>query len=112
MSKAERWASLVLQVGGVTAVLIMSLGMIGIALGRVHGAETIRSIAQLRTMLAQRPIDPRAISVVGFLVLCETPFVAVVSAGVAFYRDDDRRFAIISALVAAGLLVGLWIGSA
>jgi uncharacterized membrane protein len=112
MSNAERWTSRVLQIGGLLAVAVMTVGLIGAALGHVHGGETIRSLAQLRAALAQRPIDPRAISVIGFFLLCVTPFVAVITAGVAFHLEGDRRFTLISAIVATLLLIGLWFGGA
>lgn len=112
MTNAERWASRVLQVGGLTAVALMIVGLLGAAVFGGQAGPTIASISQIRAALSRRPIDLTAIAAIGFLALCLTPFLAVVSAGVAFYLEDDRRFTIISAVVAAALLLGLWLGGA
>jgi uncharacterized membrane protein len=102
----------VLQVGGVAAVAVMTAGLLGTATMTGHGSKAIKSIAQLRAVLAARPADPNAICVIGFLMLCLTPLAAVVSAGVAFFMEDDRRFTIIAGLVAGGILLGLVFGIA
>jgi uncharacterized membrane protein len=112
MTNAERWAARVLQVGGLTAVALIAVGLLGAAAWHERSGATIASIAQIRAALSQRPIDFNGITAMGFLALCVTPFLAVVSAGVAFLLDGDRRFTIISAVVAGALLLGLWLGGA
>jgi uncharacterized membrane protein len=112
MSTPERWASRVLQVGGVAAVAVMTLGLIGTAATTQHGAHAITSIGQLRAVLAAHPADPNGICVVGFLMLCLTPLAAVLSAAIAFSREHDRRFTIVAALVGTGILLGLLLGAA
>jgi uncharacterized membrane protein len=112
MTTAERWASHVLQVGGLAAVALMVVGLLGAVVSSPRGGAAITSIGQIRSALWARPIDPAAIAAIGFLALCLTPFVAVLSAGIAFHLEGDRRFTVISAVVAAALLLGLWLGGA
>jgi uncharacterized membrane protein len=128
MSRAERWTSRVLLVGGVLGVALMVLGVLGSALwtegglrglvaDRAHADAsrahaTIVSIHQIGIALSHRPIDPLGFAMLGIVVLFVTPLAAVATAGVAFYLEGDGRFVTVSAVVAATLVLSLWFGGA
>jgi uncharacterized membrane protein len=130
MNRAERWVSRVLLAGGLLGVLLMTVGVIGAALGTEggiarlvvdrgpggavggHAADTHVSLHQIARALAHRPLDPLAIATLGIVVLFVTPLASVVTAGAAFALDGDRRFVAVSAVVVASLVLSLWLGGA
>jgi uncharacterized membrane protein len=78
--------------------------------GAPCAADTIVSIRQIGAALSHRPIDPLGFAALGIVALFVTPLAAVVTAGVAFYLEGDGRFVTVSAVVAATLLLSLWLG--
>ena len=59
-----------------------------------------------------KPVDPLAVAAVGLLALLATPVAAVVVAFPLFLSEGDRRYAVISAILAAALIGSLLIGGA
>jgi uncharacterized membrane protein len=130
MTRVERWVACVLLAGGLLGVALMTVGVTGSALwterGRPHlvtarradrraaghAADTIVSLGQIARGLSHRPLDPLAISALGIVILFVTPLASVVTAGVAFALERDRRFVTISAIVVAMLGLSLWLGGA
>ena len=76
--------------------------------GRPPGVFT--SVPQVLDGLRRWPVDPPAVAAVGLLALLATPVAAVVVAFPLFLSDGDRRYAIISAILAAALIGSLLIG--
>jgi hypothetical protein len=91
MSRPELWASRILLAGGLVGVAVMLIGVV-------------------ETVLHHSGIGSR-LTTLGIVTLCAAPFTAVVSAGVAFALDGDRRFTMIAAIVTALLLLSFWIGA-
>jgi uncharacterized membrane protein len=130
MNRAERWVSRVLLAGGLLGVALMTVGVIGSALWAEHGlprlvldhaqgaaagghaADTLVSLRQIVGALSHRPPDPLGIAALGIVVLFVTPLASVVTAGVAFALEGDRRFVAISSVVVAALVLSLWLGGA
>jgi len=62
--------------------------------------------------LRRWPVDPLAVAAVGLLALACTPVAAVVVSIGVFLSEGDRRYALISALLAAALIGSLLMGGA
>ena len=62
--------------------------------------------------LRQWPVDPLAVAAVGLLALVSTPVAAVLVTIPVFLSAGDRRYALISAFLAAALIGSLLIGGA
>ena len=125
---AEVVAARVLLIGGLLGVALMLVGVVMAAIHgeagldqvvprravesihRGHPADTVVSLGQIAHGLTRRPMDPVAVSALGIVVLFGTPGVAVVGAGVAFFREGDARFTTIAAIVAAALVLSFWLG--
>jgi uncharacterized membrane protein len=56
--------------------------------------------------------DGRAIMQLGICLLLATPFVRVLFAIYAFYKQRDHAYVVISTIVLAALLLGLYLGAA
>ena len=128
MTRAEVWVSRALLIGGLTGIALMIAGVAASALprgrvvpviahanpgaARAPAADTIVAVRQITRGLAHRPPDPFAVAALGIVTLLVTPLAAVTVAGLAFAGEGDRRFAVISAIVVAALLVSLWLGAA
>jgi hypothetical protein len=94
MNRAERWTAPVLLSGGLVAVALMVLGVIGSAL---WGARALGHAAH-------------TIATAGIVTLFATPLAAVATAGVAFAVDRDWRFVRVSAVVFTLLTLSVWLG--
>jgi uncharacterized membrane protein len=122
-SAVERAVARVLLWGGLLSVSLMLLGLALYAgqghshvreVMRVvqkreagHAADVFTSLAEVGRALRQRPPDALAIATLGLLCLLATPVVGVAVSAVWFWRERDRRYALISAVVLAMLLVSL-----
>jgi len=122
-SAVERALARVLLWGGLLGVSLMLLGLALYAgQGHSHEREVMRvvqkreagraadvftSLAEVGRALRQRPPDALAIATLGLLCLLATPVAGVAVSAVWFWRERDRRYALISAVVLAMLLVSL-----
>jgi uncharacterized membrane protein len=121
---AETLAARILFYGGVGAILLMLLGILGFLW--IHGlpsASAARdaqspdahiiytSVADVGRALARWPVEPLAVVAAGILLLLATPVVSVVAVFSVFAGAGDRRYAAIAAVVIGALLVSLLIVS-
>jgi len=122
-SSVERAVARVLLWGGLLSVSLMLLGLALYAgQGHSHVREVMRvvqnreagraadvftSLAEVGRALRQRPPDALAIATLGLLCLLATPVAGVAVSAIRFWRERDRRYALISAVVLAMLLVSL-----
>lgn len=100
-----RWT---LLAGVATSVAVMLVGLVlAVAAGDglPHGAVPA---ARLPGALAGG--DAAAWLTLGLLVLVATPFVRVLGSLVAFAREGDRRYVLVTAAVFAVMCVGVWLG--
>ena len=130
MTPVERIVSRILWWGGVASIALMLIGLVGYAMQVGIGSESFEiprviehrqadrpphvftSVPQVLDGLRRRPVDPLAAAAVGLLALLSTPVAAVVVAIPVFLSEGDRRYALISALLAAALIGSLLIGGA
>ena len=130
MIAVERVVSRILWWGGVASIALMLIGLAGYAARvdiRSDGFEISRRVEQgqagaapnvftsLRQVidgLRRRPVDSLAITAVGLLALLGTPVVAVVAAIPVFLAQGDRRYALISTVLALALIGSLLLGGA
>ncbi len=129
MRGAEVAAARVLLVGGVLGVAVMVVGvLVAVVIGEVslpargappaaaqlpateRAADTVASVPEIIRGLTHRPVDPLAVAALGIVLLFVTPVVAVAAAGVAFLREGDTRFVVISAIVVGLLLLSFSLG--
>ena len=110
MDFIERMVSRVLVVGIAIAVVLMAVGL---ALG-IADAEGLPShvvpLADLPEALGS--LDPAAYLSLGIIALIATPFVRVAGSIVAFARERDRRYVLVTALVLAVMCVSVVLGKA
>ncbi len=110
MDFIERTVSRVLAVGIVIAVALM---VVGLVLG-VWDAEALPShvvpLADLPGALGS--LDPAAYLSLGIIVLIATPFVRVAGSIVAFAREHDRRYVLITAVVLTVMCLSVVVGKA
>jgi uncharacterized membrane protein len=121
---AETLAARILFYGGVTAILLMLLGITGFLV--IHGLPSATaargvpspdahviytSLADVGRALARWPAEPLAVVAAGILVLLATPVVSVVAVFSVFAGAGDRRYAAIAAIVIGALLVSLLVVS-
>ena len=113
----EHLVSRILLVGGLLGIGLVLLGLV---LYAAHGGFRHRvldlkqqpvgyppgvfvSVRQVIRGLTNGPIDPRAVSALGLVLLMITPAVAVAPALPAFWWTGDRRYALIALVVLAML---------
>jgi uncharacterized membrane protein len=72
-----------------------------------HPVEVFTSLGDIRRALFRRPPDGLAITALGLACLLATPVTAVGLAIPAFWREGDRQYAVIAAIVLSMLLVSL-----
>jgi len=73
-------------------------------------AQVFTSLADISRGLSRRPVDPLALAVLGLSLLLATPVLGVALAIPAFLRARDHRYAIISGIVLAILVVSFLVG--
>jgi uncharacterized membrane protein len=98
-------------VGGVAlAVALMAIGLVlRLADGQRMPSHVV-SLADLPSLLGA--FDPAAFLSLGLIVLIATPFVRVAGTIVAFAREHDRRYVLITAVVLVVMCVGVALGRA
>jgi uncharacterized membrane protein len=122
-SAVERIVARTLTWGGLLSVSLILGGLVTYALHEAPAgarldpsvrdqpgrgpAEVFTSLADIRRALARRPPDALAIAALGLACLLATPVTAVGLAIPAFWREGDRRYAAIAAVVLGMLLVSL-----
>jgi uncharacterized membrane protein len=108
MDPVERTIHLVLLAGIAVSVVLMAAGL---ALGLLKGAGMPRGVVPLADLpRAARALSPAAFLSLGLIVLIATPFVRVAGSLVAFARDGDRRYVLITAVVLAVMCLSVLLG--
>lgn len=107
-SFTRRSISLILRVGSFGSAGLMLAGIILISLrpaGSLQRAVALIPLRQLARELVRG--NPLAVMQAGVLLLLLTPLVRVVMAGVAFLRERDYRYTLVSLGVLAILLISI-----
>ena len=120
-SGVERVVARMLAWGGLLSVSLMLGGLVVYALqGQPHvhdvlavahdrqagrAVDVFTSLNDVGRALRQRPPDGLAITTLGLVCLLVTPVAGVALAIPAFWREGDRQYALIAAVVLAMLLV-------
>lgn len=128
MRVAEVLVARILFWGGVASILLMTVGIVGFAAQgglrpeliaesrAIEGREAARppdvfvSVAQVLRALSRWPVEPLAIVASGIVLLLFTPFVGATALFVWFVKSSDRRYATVSGVVLAALLLSLMLG--
>jgi len=110
MDFIERMVSRVLTVGIAVSVALMAVGLV---LG-VWDAEGLPAhvVPLVDLPAALGSLDPAAYLSLGIIVLIATPFVRVAGSTIAFAREHDRRYVLITAVVLAVMCLSVVIGKA
>lgn len=108
MDPVERMIHLVLLVGiAVSGALMVA----GLTLGLLKGGGIPRGVVPLADLpRAARGLCPAAFLSLGLIVLIATPFVRVVGSLIAFVREGDRRYVVVTAVVLAVMCVSVLLG--
>jgi uncharacterized membrane protein len=110
MDPIERMVSRVLGVGIAVSVALMLAGLV---LGLIGGEGMPDHVVSLADLLpGLRDADPAAYLSLGLLALVATPFVRVAGSIVAFARERDRRYVLVTAVVLAVMCLGVVLGKA
>jgi uncharacterized membrane protein len=110
MDPIELMVSRVLGLGIVVAVAFM---LAGVVVGVVRGVELpehVVDVAGIPRGLLE--LDAAAYLSAGLLALIATPFVRVIGSIVAFARERDRRYVLLTAAVLAVMCIGVVLGRA
>lgn len=103
----------ILRGGVILSASIILLGMLLLTLR--PGGLSVQSLLTFPHTLHQEWVDllvlhPQAVMVLGLLMLIATPVLTVATAAVAFARERDRPFVIISLIVLTLLLASFFLG--
>lgn len=108
MDPVERTIHLVLLAGIAVSVALM---VAGLALGLLKGDGIPRGVVSLADLPgAVRALSPAAFLSLGLIVLIATPFVRVAGSLVAFARERDRRYVVVTAVVLAVMCASVLLG--
>ena len=108
MDPVERTIHRVLLVGIAVSVALMAAGLV---LGALKGDGIPRGVVPLADLpRALRGLSPAAFLSLGLIVLIATPFVRVAGSLVAFAREGDRRYVVVTALVLVVMCVSVLLG--
>lgn len=108
MDPVERTIHLVLLAGIAVSVALM---VAGLALGLLRGDGIPRGVVPLADLPgAVRALSPAAFLSLGLIVLIATPFVRVAGSLVAFARERDRRYVVVTAVVLAVMCASVLLG--
>lgn len=110
MDVVERGVSRVLIVGVGVSVALMAIGLV---LGLLAGdaiPDNVLSLAELPRGLAD--LDPGAYLSLGVITLIATPFVRVGGSIVAFARERDGRYVLVTMVVFVVMCVSVLLGKA
>ena len=110
MDPIERMVHRVLRAGIAVAVAAMVVGLVlSVARGESLPSHVV-PLGDLGSGLGS--LQPAAYLSLGLLVLIATPFVRVAGSIVAFAREHDRRYVLITAVVLAVMCAGVLLGKA
>lgn len=98
-------AARVLETGFRVAVVIMAIGLVLAVVRQEPLPSTLEGPADIARGIVRA--DPEAIIGLGILSIILTPFVSTLVIAVTFFRQGNRRYAAISGLVLAILLVSI-----
>jgi uncharacterized membrane protein len=110
MEPIERMVSRVLATGIVISVTLMVAGLILGLLDKEGMPSHVVPLADLPALLGH--LDPAAYLSLGLIVLIATPFVRVAGSIVAFARERDLRYVLITAIVLAVMCLSVVLGKA
>jgi len=110
MDPIERMVNRVLVVGVGLAVAMMAVGIVLSLLDRTGLPAHVVALGDLASQLGS--FDPAAYLSLGLMVLIATPFVRVAGSIVAFARQHDRRYVLITAVVLAVMCLSVALGRA
>lgn len=110
MDPIERMVNRVLTVGVAVAIGLMAVGVV-LSLFDAEGLPAhVVSLGELASGLGS--LDPAAYLSLGLMALIATPFVRVAGSIVAFAREHDRRYVLITAVVLAVMCLSVALGKA
>ena len=110
MAPIERMVSRILRIGIAISVTLMVIGLVLGFFDRQGMPKHVVPLADLPSLL--RSFDPAAYLSLGLIVLIATPFVRVLGSIIAFAREGDRRYVIITAVVLAVMCLSVLLGRA
>jgi uncharacterized membrane protein len=108
MEPIERMVSRVLRSGIVIAVALMAVGLALSVVDQEGMPSHVVPLADIPPLLGE--LDPAAYLSLGLIVLIATPFVRVLGSVVAFARERDGRYALITAVVFAVMCLSVALG--
>jgi uncharacterized membrane protein len=110
MDPVERMVNVVLTAGIVLTVALLAVGLV-LSAAEGQGLPTeMTALGDLPSSLLA--LDPAAYLTLGLIVLIATPFVRVAGSVVAFARERDRRYVLITAAVLVVMCASVLIGKA
>jgi uncharacterized membrane protein len=110
MEPIERMVSRVLKAGIAVAVALMAVGLVLSVLDEERIPAHVVPLADLPALLGH--LDPAAYLSLGLIVLIATPFVRVAGSIIAFARERDLRYVLITAAVFAVMCLSVVLGKA
>ncbi len=110
MDPIERMVSRILAAGITVSVAFMAVGLVLGLVDKEGMPSHAVSFADLASLL--RVFDPAAYLSLGLLLLIATPFVRVAGSIIAFARQRDRRYVLVTAVVFAVMCLGVVVGRA
>jgi uncharacterized membrane protein len=110
MEPIERMVSRVLKAGVAIAVALMAVGLVLSVFDQEGMPSRVVPLADLPSLLGN--LDPAAYLSLGLIVLIATPFVRVVGSIIAFARERDRRYVLVTSVVLAVMCLSVVLGRA
>jgi uncharacterized membrane protein len=110
MDSVERMVRRVLLTGIALAVALLAAGVVLSVVDAQGLPSGVVPVVDLPAQLAA--LDPAAYLSLGLIVLIATPFVRVAGSLVAFARERDRRYVLVTAVVLAVMCVSVLLGKA
>jgi uncharacterized membrane protein len=110
MDPVERMVRRVLLTGIALAVALLAAGVVLSVVDAQGLPSGVVPVADLPAQLVV--LDPAAYLSLGLIVLIATPFVRVAGSLVAFARERDRRYVLVTAVVFAVMCVSVLLGKA
>jgi uncharacterized membrane protein len=108
MDPVERMIHVVLVAGIAVSIALMAFGLV---LGLLKGGGIPRGVVPLADLpRAAWGLSPAAFLSLGLIVLIATPFVRVAGSLIAFAREGDRRYVVLTAVVLAVMCASVLLG--
>ncbi len=104
-ARLRELAARVLETGFRVAVVIMAAGLVLAVIRQEPLPSTLEGPADIARGFVRA--DPEAIVGLGIVSIILTPFVSTLVIAMTFYRQGNRRYALISSLVLAILLTSI-----